>query len=506
MMGVPNMVVHPNRDILRLARSGSPERAWALMEQHGLLNSDSDSQALTLQARLVKDRAKRTKGLDSGALFTEAADIYAKAGALTKSSYPLINAATMSLLAGDKVRSKALAREVLAIIEADPKEGETPYWREATRAEAFLLLGDEVEANGALGLGIAKQPEAWEDHAATISQFSLILSHQGRDKGWLDSHRPPISVYFSGLSSPCRDSDRISDAMRHFIATENIGFAYGALAAGADLMFAQAFLKHRDKVSACAELHVILPFRIDRFRETSVLAFGAHWLPIFDDVLAQAASVTILGGDEPPLLLAVESADQVAMGRAIRSAQILESRAVGITVLAQGETLRPPLASWQNSGRPLMIIESQREAMVTDHVEPEVTRLRLSTLIWVSHGNGHDISHILDGQHSAHIQGSCYWLACEDVAEAYQLGTRLALADPRARVSVLVAIFDPSAPSTRLLHRAEALAEASSQGVVCTDDWGAMALTFAGWSGSIGEIGELRTPWGSEAAWRVGSS
>ncbi len=500
---VSGIVADHNNYVLRLARSGSPERAWALMEQHGLLNSDSDIKALTLQARLVKDRAKRAKSAESKRLFTEAADLYSKAGRIGKSSYPIINAATMSLLAGDTVRSEALAREVLSLIAADPNEGETPYWRDATQAEALLLLGKEAEASDALRQAFAKQPEAWEDHAATLRQFGLILSHQGRDMDWLDSYRPPISVHFSGLSGLSFEKSGIDEPIRHFITTENPGFAYGALAAGADLIFAQAFLEHRDAISPCAELHAILPLPIDQFRETSVRAFGENWVPMFDFVLGQAATVTVLGLDSPPLLLAVENSDRVAMGRAVRNAQVLESRAVGVTVAAHGEPLRQQLTCWRNSGRPLTIIETQRETAVTGSVISGVSGQRLTALIWVNCGNKMDLLSNLGGQYSMQAYGSGHWLACNDVSESFRVGIQIALSDKGMRVSVLLAIFDPNAPSAKLLQRAEALAEASSHGVVSADDCSAMALVLENWSGSIDEMGELKTAWGSEDVWSV---
>ena len=497
------IVADHNNNILRLARSGSPERAWALMEQYGLLNSQSDIKALTLQARLVKDRAKRAKSAELKSLFTEAANLYSKAGQLSKSSYPLINAATMSLLAGDAARSEALARDVLNLIAADPNEGETPYWRNAPQAEALLLLGQEAEARDALRQAVTQQPEAWEDHAATLRQFGLILSHQGRDTDWLDSYRPPISVHFSGLSGLSFENSGIDEAIRHFIRTENPGFAYGALAAGADLMFAQAFLEHRDAISPCAELHAILPLPIDQFRETSVRAFGEHWVPVFDLVLGQVTTVTVLGLNSSPLLLAVENSDRVAMGRAARNAQTLESHAVGFTVVAHGEPLRQQLTSWQNSGRPLTIIETQRETAVTGNATSEISWQRLAALIWVSCGNKMDLLSDLGGQYYIQAHGSGHWFACNDVTESFQVGTQIARSDKSVRVAILLAIFDPNAPSAKLLQRAEALAEASSHGVVSADLCSAMALVLENWSGSIDEIGELKTAWGSEDVWSV---
>ncbi len=73
--------------------------------------------------------------------------------ALQPGTYPLINAATLSLLSGDRAQAEEIAREVLERIAREPDEPETPYWRAATEAEALLLLGRTGEARAALDGG-----------------------------------------------------------------------------------------------------------------------------------------------------------------------------------------------------------------------------------------------------------------------------------------------------------------------------------------------------------------
>lgn len=503
-MGVTSALLNPYTHILRLARSGSPERAWLLLVQHGLLDSNTDLKALTLQARLVKDRGKRAlEGTARARLFGESADLYAKAARISGSSYPLINAASLSYFAGKPAQAEKFARKVLDLIEGNPEEGETPYWREATRAEALLLLDQEWEARASLRKAIARQPQAWEDHAATIAQFGLILTEQGRDASWLDGHRPPASVHFSGISGLSSDSCAVNDDIQHFIARAKPGFAYGALAAGADLLFAQAFIAYRDAHCPSAELHVILPLPVDQFRQTSVQAFGDHWLPMFDASLDQAASTTIFGLDDPPLSLTVEHADRVAMGRAVRNAHVLASHAVGVTVVAREEGLRPQLASWQNSGRPLTIIEADRRTGTTTRFAAETTKQQLRPLLWASHVDWSEHLSDLQDEGRLHSNERGQWLVCDDLLAAAQLAIRLASASEAGRVAMLLAVFDPLQPAAELLQRAAALAEASPSSMVATDEGTAMGLTLAGWRGAIEEIGEIQTAWGSEAVWSL---
>ncbi|MGC6328587.1 tetratricopeptide repeat-containing protein [Rhizorhabdus sp. FW153] len=469
----------PHTEILRLARSGSSERAWALMAQHGLLDSDSDPRALTLQARLIKDGAKRARTrAERTRLFAQSAQLYANAARLNGSSYPLVNAASLSLFAGKPAQARRFAADVLKLIEADPGEGETPYWREATRAEALLLLDREVEARVALSKAIALQPHAWEDHAATIGQFVLIAAEKGWNAGWLDVHRPPPSVHFSGIVGLAANAMDVRQALARWIAGERPGFAYGALAAGADLLFAEAFIAWRDSECPAAELHVVLPYPVDQFRQISVAAFGDHWLLRFDSALAQATSTTVYGLDDPSLPLAVDYADRVAMGRALRNAAALASQACAVTVVGAGERLRPQLAGWRDAGRTLTIIEGKRGR----RSEPAPTCRSLKTLVWAGDGD---------------------WSAHEDLLVAGKWARELSGAKTGVGVALVVTPCDTDAPPAALLQRAAALAAVAVPTTVVSDDATAMALLSAGWSSPVEELGELLLPSGLEPVWSV---
>ncbi|MDA7787744.1 hypothetical protein N8940_00740 [Sphingomonadaceae bacterium] len=477
------------------------------MERHGLLDSATDSRALTLQARLVKDRAKRAIAAERAQLFGASAGLYERAGELENSSYPLINAASLSLFAGKKVKSQKLARQVLDLIENNPEEGETPYWREATRAEAMLLLGHETQARAALRHAITKQPTAWEDHAATIAQMALILDERGGEGRWLDQHRPAASVHFSGIAALSDKYGTVRAAIEQFIDQQQPGFAFGALAAGADLLFAQAFLQHRDTVNSCAELHVVLPFPVDEFRDLSVRGFEDHWVPLYDRVLEQAATVTTLNLDDPPPTLAVEIADRMAMGQTIRNAQNLESRALAVTVAANASTagggLRPQLVSWQRTGRPLTVIPGERANIGAGRFASKETVQKLQTLVWIGNGDETALQQLVAGRAHLELAGSSCWAVIDDQADAYLLASKIARSDRRLRVSMLHAILDSERPCEHVLNRAQVLASVAPTSAISTDHCSAMALVFAGAGLAIEEIGELRTAWGSETVWSV---
>lgn len=302
-----------------------------MMEQHGLLDAEGDVRSLTLQGRLVKDRAKRASGSERARLFGEAAAVYAKAGATAQGSYPLINAAALSLLAGQAEQSKKLARQVLQALDANPDEAETPYWLGATRAEALLLLGHETEARAALREAVKKQPAAWEDHAATLGQFELLCEELGCDAAWLEQIRPPRSLHFAGLMHIADQDPDVQAKIAAWLDAENIGFGYGALAAGADIWIAEALLDRG------AELHVILPCDEATFRKLSVATFGDQWLPRFERLMEEAGSAVCLDFADAPTTAAVKRAESVAHGMAQHNARQLRSSARNLRIVGEGD-------------------------------------------------------------------------------------------------------------------------------------------------------------------------
>lgn len=317
--------------IVALARAGASARAWAEFVTAGYDRAD-DPACRTLRGRLLKDQAIAAQTSEERrALYRDASSSYAAAAAATGSTYPLINAAALSFLGGDPEASAAHAAQVLVRIDAEPDEPETPYWRSATRAEALLLLGRHDEARTALAEAVALAPRAWEDHASTLRQFGLILAAQGQDAAWLDSHRPPRSLHFGGHMSfdpKVVRREHLDEKIAAVLEEENVGFGFGALAAGADIIIAEALLERG------AELHAVLPGGAEAFAAVSVDPFGKAWRRRFDAVLAKAEAVRpVRPLGAPPDAAMIGLADEVAMGAALMNGRRLESSAVQLLVL-----------------------------------------------------------------------------------------------------------------------------------------------------------------------------
>jgi MAP3K TRAFs-binding domain len=318
----------------------------------GLDQVDNDFDVLTLKGRLLKDRARKATGAERSALFAQAGAAYERAASLTPDSYPLINAAAMALFAGDRIRSATLAQQTLSLLDNGLDQGETPYWGEATRSEVLLLLGQTEAAKSSLAKAMALAPRAWEDHAATLRQFRAILEHGRESIEWLDPLRPPAALHYSGILGIAVDDIAAHSAIRSDISALAPAFGYGALAAGADIIAAEALL------ASGAELHVVLPADPDDFKLSSVDPYGSYWSRKFDELMAAATSVCICTNGGAISKASIALGDYVAMGLAAEKALLLECKAIALRI---GPAGRPTTGDpWHASGRDYVHITVER--------------------------------------------------------------------------------------------------------------------------------------------------
>jgi tetratricopeptide (TPR) repeat protein len=354
--------------IIAHARAGALDHALRLFQDAGLDAVTDDAAVLSLKGRLLKDQGRRATGEQRRAFYARSAEAYGAAGAMNWATYPLINAASLSLLAGEPERAAALAQKVLDRLDRGDAEPDTPWWREATRAEAELLLGRTHEAWVTLQGAVALAPRAWEDHASTLRQFALILEAQGAPAEWLEPLRPPRSLHFAGHLGIDPDDADLAARVSRLLEAENVGFGYGALAAGADIVIAEALLARG------AALCLVLPASRAAFRTASVETFGEAWGRRFDAVLARAETVAVIPGlADRPDPLSLKLAGRAAMGRAAMQARLLASEAIQLTIppprfQAEGEEAEddaPSLTTWARetwtrAGRRALTLDAPR--------------------------------------------------------------------------------------------------------------------------------------------------
>lgn len=293
-----------------------------MFADQGLDRQTDNPAALSLKGRLLKDRARRAGGIERARLYAEASAAYDAADALSPAPYRAINAATARFLAGEAEAAMAAARSVLARLDTAQPPADTPFFLAATRAEARLLLGDTTGAAAAMTDAIAADPDGWDDRATTLAQLGEIVAAQGGSAAWLDAFRPPASLHFAGhmaLAAGGSGAARLRDATDDLLARHRIGFGWGALAAGSDIIIAEQL------VAAGAELHVVLPSPCETFAIQSVIPAGADWSRRYRQLLDRAASVRIAGQPAAPIHdpLATERAGHLAIGAARLNARRL---------------------------------------------------------------------------------------------------------------------------------------------------------------------------------------
>ena len=158
----------------------------------------------------------------------------------------------MYALGGEAELAAELATSVLQLLE-----GETPnYWSQASAAEAHLVLGNEQACVEVLQAA-ASSAGGFADIASTRRQFRLLTENARV----LDALPLPTVIHYAGHIISAK-SDRFPASAEPDVATRirqklvelDARIAYGSLAAGADILFAEAILERG------GELHVVLPF------------------------------------------------------------------------------------------------------------------------------------------------------------------------------------------------------------------------------------------------------
>jgi len=332
--------------IRRVARSGDTVRAWTMFGAAGLLQS-RDADALTLKGRLLKDQALRSESAERSALLDEAQQAYLQAASDCRATYPLINAATLALLNNQPADAAELARQVLALLDSGDHVQETRYWLAATAAEAHLLLGNEAASQTALMQAMTAAPDAWEDHAATLRQFHEILTWQGRSTAILDPLRPPPSLYFSGIIGLPENEREAREKIETALDQIAPGAAFGALAAGADILIAECALARG------IQLHIVLPTTLDVFRQTSVGQFGDRWFTRFDRLIEMADSLEAPDAITTLSNAAIDKGSEIAMGLALRRAEAFATQAIALHVGRASDLPAFAYRLWQSRTLPV---------------------------------------------------------------------------------------------------------------------------------------------------------
>jgi adenylate cyclase len=352
--------------VLALARSGASDRARVAAADLDRLTAGTSDLALAediaaLGARLEKDRALRSVGTRRSAVAAIAARRYEELYRRTGSAYPGINAATMWLIAGDRPASRRLA----LTIRTSCSEPHADYWSAASAAEAALVLGDVPSAVSALDAADRLSREDFAARAVTRRQLALVCEENGQDNGLLNALRNPTVVHYTGhrIAAPgaagrfpaARETD-VALRVEQALEEHDVGFGFGSLAAGSDILVAEALLRRG------AELHVVLPFDAEEFAVSSVQGSGPSWLTRYRRCLVEASSVSYSAEtaylDDAGLF---DLCARVAMGDAAMRARALDAALLQLAVWDGGPAVSPAgtavdIAAWRQSGRSTVVV------------------------------------------------------------------------------------------------------------------------------------------------------
>jgi hypothetical protein len=370
----PDDVALKHRAVLALARAGATEEAARRFDEYGLRHS-SDEEVAALQARIAKDVALACEGDERRRRARYAAELYGAICARTGGYYPAINAATMWLVGGDPARARRLAD---IVVDALATSDERSYWAEATEAEAQLLRGGETATARALERAAGMHERDYAALATTRRQLRLICEAQGIDPNILAALAGPGVVHFCGHRiggpEPARfpaDAElAVARRINEVVGSEMPGYAYGSLASGADILWAEALL------AAGAEVHVVLPFARGEFIEESVAPSGRDWIERFDRCIDTAASVRFATddaylGDE----VLFRYCSELAMGLSLLRARYLDVQARQLTVWDQepahgaaGTAI--DVATWRRRGSTITLIRPTIDPPVAEVIGP----------------------------------------------------------------------------------------------------------------------------------------
>jgi tetratricopeptide (TPR) repeat protein len=155
---------------LALARSGQWEKAQILL---GKLYAagEIDPETLGIYARTWMDRYKATK---QRLFLLKSRDLYRQAFEAAPSDYYTgINAASKSLLLGERDTAKQLASRVEKIVGSTAVPND--YWKTATVAEVQLLQGLYPRAAALYEAAVSCAPLEISNHESTYGQACLLL-------------------------------------------------------------------------------------------------------------------------------------------------------------------------------------------------------------------------------------------------------------------------------------------------------------------------------------------
>lgn len=356
----PDDVSLKHISVLSLLRGGALRAAETLFTNFDLAE-ETHEEILALSGRIIKGQIEETNNATGHTLYARAAALYEKTYDQTRGSYSGVNAASLWYMAGETERAQDIARTILQTYQEARPETQVPnYYFHATRAECLFLLGDERAAAMALRQALRIDPDNYSARATTIKQFKMLGGGDLPDCA-APLQLPPCvhytgHLFYIGSERPERslterETKALSAQINGLMERAPSSLAYGALAAGADILFAENFLE------LDVDLHLVLPVPIEDFKRLSVTPMGPDWEARFDAIIPQAKSIRIILDDPGDFdALDLKMGSLIAMGLTRLTAQRLSAGVQQFSVMDRhGQDAHPAGTQldtklWQDAG------------------------------------------------------------------------------------------------------------------------------------------------------------
>lgn len=249
-------------------------------------------------------------------------------------NFAAINIATLSLLLGDHRTAYTYVNEIIRFAEPEPEAG-----GKSVLGEAYIILKDLKKAEHHYQVAASKAQKDLQAIAAMRRQAQFLLRNQGYPEDALNHvfSVPSVACIMGHMIDhpqatlsrfPSALLGKVKRKIDSLIIKNNVEIGYCSGGSGGDLLFAEELLRRK------AEVHVVLPFSAARCRQNLVEISGdGVWCQTFDQVLAQATSVTTLADemgtdDQTPYLYC----DEVVEGLACLRARSLGTKQVNFVV------------------------------------------------------------------------------------------------------------------------------------------------------------------------------
>ena len=356
---------------LSLIKSGFLLSARSLLE--GMVKRGHlDEETLGILGRVYKEMwLIEGNGATDHPHLTKSRELYLGAFKRSRGPWSGINAASLSMIMGDRENAASLARTVVRLCaERWKRPDRRDYWTLATVAEASLLLGQQERAARYYAHARRFSTSGYSSLASTRRQLRLLARYLPVDAKVLDALRIPPVAAFSGhlIDAPGQARPRfpesaaepvkasIADVLAHL----DVRIGYASAACGADVLFHEC-LRQRG-----GESNVVLPFDRGDFLRTSVAFAGEPWLRRTERILAEGSTVeqaTRGGYDGEDHLFSY--ANRLILGKAMLRSRSLETEPVLIAVWdgepngGRGGTAEC-IEAWKRSGFTLVVIDPVR--------------------------------------------------------------------------------------------------------------------------------------------------